>query len=78
MSRQRLPPLPVEVRWAAAGLQRGGAAPSEIRRLEEVGSEVCEANAMLVESFLNVKRRALQDTGGTDAAEAAASNSCIS
>lgn len=39
---------------------------SEIRRLEEIGSEVCEANAMLVESFLNVKRRAaaMKEEGG--------------
>jgi len=55
-TRQRLPPLPMEARWAAAALRPGGVAPSELRHLEGIGSDVFEANALLVESFLNVKR----------------------
>mmetsp|Transcript_86179 Transcript_86179/g.252136 ORF Transcript_86179/g.252136 Transcript_86179/m.252136 type:complete len:290 (-) Transcript_86179:21-890(-) len=55
--RSRLPPLPLEARWAAAAMQSGGHASSEVRRLEGIDSEVYEANALLVESFLNVKRR---------------------
>mmetsp|Transcript_91489 Transcript_91489/g.296080 ORF Transcript_91489/g.296080 Transcript_91489/m.296080 type:complete len:373 (+) Transcript_91489:71-1189(+) len=58
---RRLPELPMEVRWAAQGLRAGGAAPSELRHLNDADSEVCEANAMLVESFLNVKRRQAQE-----------------
>lgn len=65
-AKPRLPPLPMEARWKSAGMHRRGAPMSEIRRLEEIGSEVCEANAMLVESFLNVKRRAaaMKEEGG--------------
>lgn len=53
---RRLPPLPMEARWASSESHRRGAPSSELHRLDEVDSEVCEANAMLVESFLNVKR----------------------
>eukprot|EP00927_Polykrikos_kofoidii_P075066 TRINITY_DN7111_c0_g4_i1.p1 TRINITY_DN7111_c0_g4~~TRINITY_DN7111_c0_g4_i1.p1 ORF type:complete len:339 (-),score=52.30 TRINITY_DN7111_c0_g4_i1:44-967(-) len=56
-ARSRLPPLPLEARWAATGAQRVRGATSEMRWLDGIDSEVNEANAMLVESFLNVKRR---------------------
>lgn len=61
--QRRLPPLPLEARWAQ--VRRPGAPSSELRRLEEAESEVCEANAMLVESFLNVKRRACEEAEST-------------
>jgi len=72
---RRCPPLPMEARWAATEILRKGAPASELQRLDEVGSEVCEANAMLVESFLNVKRRMLENAGTSDYSEAI-SESC--
>mmetsp|Transcript_110532 Transcript_110532/g.195736 ORF Transcript_110532/g.195736 Transcript_110532/m.195736 type:complete len:327 (-) Transcript_110532:11-991(-) len=56
--RRRLPPLPDEARQA-----KPYSAPSEIRHLDRIDSAVHEANAMLVESFLNVKRRMTSDHG---------------
>lgn len=53
--KPRLPPLPIEARWFAA-TQLRGAPPSEVQRLHDIDAHVNEANAMLVESFLNVKR----------------------
>jgi hypothetical protein len=52
-ARRRLPPLPDEAR------EHKVSPPSEVLRLSDISSEVHEANAMLVESFLNVKRRAM-------------------
>lgn len=50
--RRRLPPLPDEARQA-----NPYSTPSEVRHLDHIDSAVHEANAMLVESFLNVKRK---------------------
>jgi hypothetical protein len=52
-SGRRLPPLPDEA------TRRRSSPLTEVARLSDITSEVHEANAMLVESFLNVKRRAL-------------------
>jgi len=58
----------LEARWAAVSKGRSGpgsVAPSlrsEMRYLEQADSEVCGANAMLVESFLNVKRWAAMES----------------
>mmetsp|Transcript_6254 Transcript_6254/g.15538 ORF Transcript_6254/g.15538 Transcript_6254/m.15538 type:complete len:344 (-) Transcript_6254:154-1185(-) len=57
-AKRRLPQLPLEARWASVELRPGGSA-SELRRLDGIDSAVHEANAMLVESFLNVKRSPL-------------------
>mmetsp|Transcript_97190 Transcript_97190/g.216843 ORF Transcript_97190/g.216843 Transcript_97190/m.216843 type:complete len:323 (+) Transcript_97190:112-1080(+) len=62
---KRLPQLPMEARWAAMDLRRHGGAPSELRRLEDCRSSVNEANAMLVESFLNVKRHPPSEIAAT-------------
>lgn len=48
---------PLEARWAAVGRGSGCPSLSEVRHLEEASTEVCLANAMLVDSFLNVKRK---------------------
>lgn len=54
--RPRLSPL-LEARWAVVEEQRYRGVPqSELERLDRIDPEVDEANAMLVESFLNVKR----------------------
>lgn len=50
---RRRPPLPAEARWTRVYRPPR----SEVQRLNDVDSEIQEANAMLVESFLNVKRR---------------------
>lgn len=54
LPRQRLTPL-LEKRWTAVEQTRL-APKSELERLERIDPDVDEANAMLVESFLNVKR----------------------
>eukprot|EP00929_Paragymnodinium_shiwhaense_P104123 TRINITY_DN6816_c0_g1_i1.p1 TRINITY_DN6816_c0_g1~~TRINITY_DN6816_c0_g1_i1.p1 ORF type:complete len:398 (-),score=53.34 TRINITY_DN6816_c0_g1_i1:87-1280(-) len=54
MSRRK-PPLPAEARWEK--LQSATGPASELRKLAELDSEVGEANAQLVDAFLNVKRR---------------------
>mmetsp|Transcript_72825 Transcript_72825/g.115265 ORF Transcript_72825/g.115265 Transcript_72825/m.115265 type:complete len:372 (+) Transcript_72825:53-1168(+) len=66
--RQRLPPLPDDA------TQRRMSPLSEVVRLTDIDSQVHEANAMLVESFLNVKRRAL--AGPLTASEASYNSSC--
>ncbi|CAE7307709.1 unnamed protein product [Symbiodinium sp. CCMP2592] len=54
--RPRLSPL-LEARWTVVEEQRYRGVPqSELDRLDRIDPEVDEANAMLVESFLNVKR----------------------
>lgn len=54
---RRLPQLPEEAR------PQKMAPPSEVGFLAEISSEVGEANALLVESYLNVKRRPMSRTG---------------
>lgn len=54
LPRQRITPL-LEKRWTAVEQIRL-APKSELERLERIDPDVDEANAMLVESFLNVKR----------------------
>lgn len=56
--RRRLPGLPDEAR------PRRRDAPSEVTRLIDIASDVGEANAMLVDSFLNVKRQAFEIAQG--------------
>ncbi|CAE7459190.1 unnamed protein product [Symbiodinium sp. CCMP2456] len=54
--RPRLSPL-LEARWTVVEEQRYRRVPqSELDRLDRIDPEVDQANAMLVESFLNVKR----------------------
>merc|ERR1711957_860168 len=52
---KRLPVLPDEARGISCST------PSEVRLLNDIDSVVGEANAMLVESFLNVKRKYFDD-----------------
>lgn len=56
LARRELPPLPLEARWMAAGRRNLAAPSSEMQRLNKIDPAVDEANAQLVESFLNVKR----------------------
>jgi len=68
--RRRLPSLPDEARRSSP--------PSEVALLGDIASEVNEANALLVESFLNVKRRTMPedlDVPFSDAAPRAPSSS---
>lgn len=53
--RPRLSPL-LEARWTVVEQRYRGVPQSELDRLDRIDPEVDEANAMLVESFLNVKR----------------------
>lgn len=62
--RPRLPPLPMEARWAASQSHRSKAPPTELFCLERIDEAVHEANATLVESFLNVKRHPPSEVGG--------------
>ena len=55
LARNRLTPL-LEKRWTALERSPPIVPKSELERLEHIDPEVDEANAMLVESFLNVKR----------------------
>jgi len=73
--KQRLPSLPYEARV--------GTPLTEVARLNDIASEVHEANALLVESFLNVKRRALPrpqpvSASGSGAASCLSGTSCSS
>lgn len=61
LERHRLPPLPMEARWANSELHRCKAPPSELQRLQGIDEHVKEANAMLVESFLKIKRQPAPD-----------------
>ncbi|CAE8632359.1 unnamed protein product, partial [Polarella glacialis] len=63
---RRLPPLPLEARWAAVGQRNPGAPPSELQHLRSIDPEVDEANALLVESFLNVKKSLLSEVPVSD------------
>lgn len=57
LERNRLPPLPMEARWRHSELHRCKAPPSELQRLKAIDEHVREANAMLVDSFLKIKRQ---------------------
>lgn len=69
-SRRPLPPLPEDA------TRRRSTPLSEVVRLTEIDSQVHEANAMLVESFLNVKRRPLPEP--MTASESSFNSSCSS
>eukprot|EP00931_Biecheleriopsis_adriatica_P122518 TRINITY_DN97515_c0_g1_i1.p1 TRINITY_DN97515_c0_g1~~TRINITY_DN97515_c0_g1_i1.p1 ORF type:complete len:325 (+),score=59.86 TRINITY_DN97515_c0_g1_i1:27-1001(+) len=64
---RRLPPLPLEARWAAVGKRSLLAPASELQRLKSIDPDVDEANAMLVESFLNVKRSLTSEVPDSEA-----------
>jgi len=76
-TRLRLPPLPDEARWLGV-LGKRGQPPTEVAHLREIDEDVCEANALLVESFLNVKRRTSEPSGRvpSDAPSSAGSDTC--
>lgn len=63
----RMPALPDEARRKTPC--------SELLRLKEIAEDVCEANALLVESYLNVKRRSVSRQG-SGPSSASATNSC--
>lgn len=76
LERHRLPPLPMEARWAHSELHRCKAPPSEVQRLQRIDEHVREANAMLVESFLKIKRQPLlDDPDGTSEPEQSCADS---
>lgn len=58
--RQRLPPLPDEARWWSC-LKNNQVMLSEVKYFNDIDSAVVETNAMLVESFLNVKSQQLEE-----------------
>lgn len=65
---RRLPALPEEAR------PQNRCPPSEVAHLSEIASDVHEANALLVESFLNVKRRPI--CGPTSTTSSTAASNC--
>lgn len=67
---RRLPALPEEAR------PQNRCPPSEVAHLSEIASDVHEANALLVESFLNVKRRPMSRYGPTSTTTSTAASSC--
>lgn len=67
---RRLPALPDEAR------PQRGSPPSEVALLSDIASEVHQANALLVESYLNVKRRPISRQGPLSAGSFAAASSC--
>lgn len=74
LGSRRLPALPDEARLMTQC--------SEVQRLRDISAEVHEANALLVESYLNVKRRPINSSGpisscGPSAASGTASGSFV-
>lgn len=70
-ARRRLPSLPEEARIRTPC--------SEVARLADIAPEVNEANALLVESYLNVKRRPVSRAGASSApGPSSGSASCVS